>query len=73
MNGWTVSEMSEKLNVPVNTLRQRISRLGIKPLTQEAVYDFDVLNKLRDVKRGAPKKTPEPVKASPKSSKKSKK
>jgi len=59
MNGLTPSEMAEKLGIPVNTLRKRITRLGIKPLSQEAVYDFDVLEKLRNVKpKGWPKKQP---------------
>jgi len=56
MNGLTLSEISERLNVPINTLRQRITRLGIKPLTQEAVYDFNVLDVLQSVKMGRPKK-----------------
>jgi len=57
MNGLTLSEMSKKLGIPVNTLRQRIRRLGIKPLTQEAVYAHDVLNTLKSVSgRGRPKK-----------------
>ena len=54
----TLSEMSEKLGVPVNTLRQRITRLGIKPLTQEAVYSPEVLDILKNIKMGRPKKPP---------------
>ena len=56
MNGLTLSEMSEKLGIPVNTLRQRITRLGIKPISQEAVYSKDTLEKLKNVKIGRPPK-----------------
>jgi predicted ArsR family transcriptional regulator len=59
MNGLTLSEMSEKLGIPVNTLRQRITRLGIKPVTQEAVYAPEVLNILKTVPgKGRPPKKP---------------
>jgi hypothetical protein len=62
IKGITLSEISKELNVPVNTLRQRISRLGIRPITQEAIYAPEVLETLRNVPgRGKPKKqvTPE--------------
>ncbi len=49
MTGLTLSEISEKLNIPVNTLRQRIRRLGIRPLSQEAVYAPEVLDILKSV------------------------
>jgi predicted ArsR family transcriptional regulator len=59
MNGLTLTEMSEKLGIPVNTLRQRITRLGIKPKSQEAIYDHTVLNIMKNVpSRGRPKKPP---------------
>ena len=56
MNGLTLSEMSHKLGIPVNTLRQRITRLGIKPISQEALYSDDTLDKLKQVKIGRPPK-----------------
>jgi len=57
MNGLTLSEISKKLGIPVNTLRQRITRLGIKPITQEAVYAPEVLGILNTVPgKGRPKK-----------------
>jgi predicted ArsR family transcriptional regulator len=56
MKGLTLSEISEKLDIPVNTLRQRITRLGIKPLTKEALYPESVLPVLANVKMGRPKK-----------------
>jgi len=62
MNGLTLSEMSEKLDIPVNTLRQRITRLKIKPISQEAVYSNNTLEILKSVKMGRPKKPVEPEK-----------
>jgi predicted ArsR family transcriptional regulator len=60
MEGLTLSEISKKLKVPVNTLRQRMTRLGIKPLTQEAIYAYEVIEILKGVTMGRPKKpTPE--------------
>ena len=58
----TLSEMSKELNIPVNTLRQRITRLGIKPLTKEALYTHSDFEKIKDVTMGRPKKDAEPIK-----------
>jgi predicted ArsR family transcriptional regulator len=62
VEGLTLSEMSKNLGIPVNTLRQRITRLGIKPLTQEAIYSPEVQDMLKNVRMGRPRKTPEPTK-----------
>jgi len=56
MKGLTPSEMAEKLNISVNTIRQRIQRLGIKPISQEALYPVETLKILEGVKMGRPKK-----------------
>jgi predicted ArsR family transcriptional regulator len=69
MNGMILSEMSEELNIPVNTLRQRITRLGIKPMTKEAVYSRADFEKIKDVEMGRPKKAAEPEPAKPKAKK----
>jgi predicted ArsR family transcriptional regulator len=55
MTGLTLSEISEKLDIPVNTLRQRMTRLGIKPITKEALYSESVITILENVKMGRPK------------------
>jgi len=65
MQGLTLSEISKKLNVPVNTLRQRITRLGIKPITKEAIYSESVLPLLANIKMGRPKKAPDKKQAKP--------
>ena len=74
MTGITLSEISEKLNIPVNTLRQRMTRLGIKPITKEALYSESVLPILANIKMGRPKKAvPEPAKPKAKKPAKGKK
>ena len=55
----TITEMAKNLGVPQRTVERRIQRAGIKPLTKEAVYPEDTLEKIKDIKMGRPKKAPE--------------
>ena len=52
----TITEMADILGVPQRTIERRIQRAHIKPLTKEALYPSDTLEKIRDVKMGRPKK-----------------
>ena len=52
----TITEMANKLGIPQRTVERRIQRAGIKPLTKEAVYPADTLDKISDVKMGRPPK-----------------
>jgi hypothetical protein len=62
MEGLTVSEIANLLEIPVQTAARRIERAGIKPLTREAVFPFDTVNKIRNARPGRPpKKTEEPA------------
>jgi hypothetical protein len=57
MNGMTIAEMAEKLNLPRDTVMRRILRGGYKPLTKDAVYAMDVFDAIRNVRgRGRPPK-----------------
>jgi predicted ArsR family transcriptional regulator len=57
MNGLTITEMAEKLGITYITAKQRLLRLGIKPVTKEALYDESALEAIRNVPgRGRPKK-----------------
>jgi len=58
MEGLTISEMSKKLSVLPRTVERRIQRAGIKPLSKEAVYPLNTLEKIKDVTMGRPKKAP---------------
>jgi len=61
MEGITLSEMAAILGLPQRTIERRVQRAGIKPLTKEAVYPFDTLERIRNVPgKGRPKKSPPP-------------
>jgi hypothetical protein len=58
MEGFTLSEMAEKLGLPQRTIERRVQRAGIKPITKEALYPEDTLEKIKGVKKGRPHKKP---------------
>jgi hypothetical protein len=62
MNGLTINEMCEALNLPFKTVEARIQRAGIKPITRQAVYPQETLEIIKNIKMGRPKKTKEPDK-----------
>jgi hypothetical protein len=59
MEGLTINEMCEALNLPFKTVEARIQRAGIKPLTRQAVYPPDTLEIIKNIKMGRPKKPKE--------------
>jgi predicted ArsR family transcriptional regulator len=59
MEGMTITEMAKKLKIPPRTVERRIQRAGIRPLTKEAIYPPDTLDKIKEVKMGRPPKKPE--------------
>jgi predicted ArsR family transcriptional regulator len=58
MEGMTLTEMAKILGIPQRTVERRIQRAGIKPISREAVYPNDTLEKIKDVRMGRPKKAP---------------
>ena len=54
--GITVSEMVKATGLRKNTIEVRIHRLGIKPISYEARYPDNTLERIQNVKRGGPKK-----------------
>jgi hypothetical protein len=62
MNGLTINEMCEALNLPFKTVEARIQRAGIKPITRQAVYPPETLEIIRDIKMGRPPKNKAPDK-----------
>jgi RNA:NAD 2'-phosphotransferase (TPT1/KptA family) len=62
MEGITIDEMSKLLKLPQKTVAIRIHRAGIKPMTRQAVYPLDTLDKIKEVIIGRPKKALEPAK-----------
>ena len=59
MEGVTIDEMSRLLKLPPKTVAIRIHRAGIKPMTRQAVYSLDTIDKIKGVIMGRPKKDPE--------------
>lgn len=59
--GITISEIVKETGLRRNTIEVRLHRLGIKPLSYEARYPSDTLEKIKAIKIGRPKKpAPEP-------------
>jgi hypothetical protein len=59
MNGMTIAEMSEKLNLPRDTVKRRILRGGYKPLTKDAIYANEVFEAIKNSPgKGRPPKKP---------------
>jgi hypothetical protein len=54
--GITISEMVKETGLRRNTIEVRLHRLGIKPISYEARYSLDTLEKIKAVKIGRPKK-----------------
>jgi predicted ArsR family transcriptional regulator len=62
MEGMTVSEIAKELKISVDAVRKRIETAGIQPITREALYAPSVVERLREVKMGRPKKSQNPEK-----------
>jgi len=58
--GYTVSELMEKSGKTRSAVESWLSIHKIKPLSYEAIYPPDILDRLIAAKRGRPKKPPEP-------------
>jgi SOS-response transcriptional repressor LexA len=51
---FTLKEMSEILNLPINTVRNRLFRLGFKPVVAESIYSKTAFDAIKDIKLGRP-------------------
>jgi predicted ArsR family transcriptional regulator len=57
MEGMTITEMAEILEIAPNTVMQRLYVAKIKPITKEALYDKSALEAIRTVPgKGRPPK-----------------
>jgi hypothetical protein len=56
MEGLTISEMAQVLGIKPHSVTVRLNRAGIKPMTNEALYPPDTLDKIREARRGRPPK-----------------
>jgi len=60
MEGMTVSEIAVELGISIDAVRKRIETAGIQPITREAIYDPAIVDKIRNVRMGRPKKPKDP-------------
>ena len=67
MEGYTASEMAEMLGINLKTAKLRLFRAGVKPITNESLYDKSALEAIRNVpgKGRPPKANPDPVPEAP--------
>jgi transcriptional regulator with XRE-family HTH domain len=57
MEGLTAKEMAEILGITYDNCRMRLSKAKVKPISKDAIYSPDTLEKIRDVAPvGRPKK-----------------
>jgi hypothetical protein len=57
MEGYTASEMAKILGINLKTTKLRLFRAGVKPVTNEALYDKSALDVIRNVPgKGRPPK-----------------
>jgi hypothetical protein len=62
MEGFTLAEMADMLDIPVKTVEMRLFRAGIKPVLRGAIYDKSALEAIRKAPgKGRPRKSPPPA------------
>jgi len=52
MEGLTITEIAEILNITRDAAMQRLLRAGIGPVTKEALYDPGCVERIREVSKG---------------------
>lgn len=65
----TIQEMSKKLGVEPNTVKQRLFQHNIKPVSKDALYELSAFDVIKNVEMGRPKKTAGKEAAKPKAAK----
>jgi predicted DNA binding protein len=61
MEGMTIDEIAEALNITPQTAHKRLERAGIKPVSYKALYDPSVVESIKVVDKGGrpPKAKPD--------------
>jgi hypothetical protein len=52
MEGLTIKEIAEILKIKPTAAKQRLLQAGIKPKTKDAIYDYSVVEQIREVSKG---------------------
>jgi predicted ArsR family transcriptional regulator len=58
MTGVTLTEIAEALGIQKKAVEKRLQTAGIKPLTREAIYPPETIDRIRNIHMGRPKKAP---------------
>ena len=59
VEGYTAKQLAELLEISYDNVRHRIHKAGIEPITKDAIYPLDTLDKIKnDNPVGRPKKEP---------------
>jgi len=57
IEGFTISELAERLEIPYRTVQKRLERAGIEPIITGAIYPKSALKTLQETSTpGRPKK-----------------
>jgi predicted ArsR family transcriptional regulator len=56
MNGVTLTEIAAALGIQKKAVEKRLQTAGIKPLTREAIYPPDTIERIKDIRMGRPSK-----------------
>jgi hypothetical protein len=67
--GWTLEELSKILNIPENTVQQRLHRAGIEPIFRGSIYPPDTLKRIEEAPMGRPAKAKPEARANPNAAK----
>jgi hypothetical protein len=52
MEGLTITEIAQILKIRPTAVKQRLLRAGISPKTKDAIYDYSVVDQIREVSKG---------------------
>jgi hypothetical protein len=63
MNGVTLTEIANALSIQKKAVEKRLQTAGIKPLTREAIYPPDTIERIRNIRMGRPPKAKPEVQA----------
>jgi hypothetical protein len=62
MEGLTISEIASILGISHDAAKFRLLRAGIKPKTKDAIYDYSVVDCIREVSKGGRPRKEKPEK-----------
>ena len=66
IDGYTIAELAEHLELPYRTVQKRLKRAGVEPITTGAIYPKDALEILKGTASpGRPSKKPASIEPEP--------